>query len=168
MLQNKLLFKLSTLCLVLLAGLLAADSAQAQGAPYLELLRSDVNAEKVAIMTEGMMLTAEQGDIFWPMYREFQGELSKLGDRRVTMIRKFVGSFETLTDEQAVEISKEWFSLHEARLKLLKKTHAKVAKELGQGVAARFVQIESTLQSMIDVQIAAEMPIFPDTAPGGK
>ena len=162
------LFSVFAFCLVLLAGLTMGDAAQAQGAPYLEMLRSDVNAEKVAIMTDGMMLTVEQGDKFWPMYREFQGELAKLGDRRIAMIGKFVGSFETLSDEQAVEISKEWFKLQEERLKLLKKTHGKMAKELGQGVAARFVQIESTVQSLIDVQIAAEMPIFPNTQPGEK
>jgi hypothetical protein len=154
------------LCLVLAVSLAPVAPAAAQGAPYLELLRSDVNAEKVAIMTEGMMLTPEQGDEFWPMYRSYQAELAKLGDRRVAMIRTFAEQFETLTDEQAKALSKEWFSIHEDRMKLLKKTHGTVEKEMGPAVAARFVQIENTLLDLIDVQIAAEMPIFPDTTPG--
>jgi hypothetical protein len=146
----------------------SAADAVAQGAPYLELLRSDINAEKVAVMTDGMMLTAEQGDVFWPMYREYQGELAKIGDRRMALIRDFAQNFENLTDEKAQAISKEWFSQHKDRLALLEKTHAKVAKDLGPAVAARFVQIENMLLSLIDVQVAAEMPIFPDTQAESK
>ena len=156
---------LAVLCL---AALLTAGLAQAQGEPYLELLRSDVQADKIAIMTEGMMLTPEQGDAFWPMYRDFQLELSKLGDRRIAGIKLYAENYGTMTDDVAKSISKEWFSLQEDRMKLLKDTHGKIAKSLGEGVAARFVQLEYAVQMLIDVQITAEMPIFPDSMPAEK
>jgi len=152
-------------CLLGLAVLTGSSAVRAQGDPYLELLRSDVQTEKVAIMTEGMMLTSEQGDKFWPIYREYQTELGKLGDRRIAMIKEFAANYDALTDEVAQKISKEWFSLQEDRLKLLKSTHGRVAKELGPAIAARFVQLEHAVQMLIDVQIAAEMPLFPDTQP---
>ena len=59
------MIKRMTLCVAALAALCAivgTDHALAQGEPYLELLRSDIQANKVAIMTEAMMLTEEQGE----------------------------------------------------------------------------------------------------------
>ncbi len=156
---------LAVLCL---AALFTVGLAQAQGDPYLELLRSDVQADKTAIMTEGMMLTTEQGDVFWPMYREYQLELSKLGDRRLASVKLYAENYEAMSDAVATQISKEWFAVQNDRLSLLKKTHEKVAKALGQGVAARFVQLENAVQMLIDVQIAAEMPLFPDSVPAEK
>ena len=156
---------LAVACLLGLAGTMLPGLASAQGEPYLQLLRSDVQAEKVAIMTEGMMLTTEQGEKFWPIYRDFQTELSKLGDRRIAMIKEYAANYESLSDETANKIAKEWFSLHEDRLKLMKKTHGTIAKDLGPAVAARFVQLENAVQMLIDIQIAAEMPLFPDTKP---
>lgn len=156
---------LAVLCL---AAVFSAGLAQAQGEPYLELLRSDVQADKIAIMTEGMMLTAEQGDVFWPMYRDFQLEMSKLGDRRIAGIKLYAENYDAMTDDVASQISKEWFTIQADRLKLLKDTHGKVAKSLGQGVAARFVQLENAVQMLIDVQITTGMPIFPDSVPAEK
>jgi hypothetical protein len=156
---------LAVACLLGLMSLTVAGAAKAQGEPYLELLRSDVQAEKVAIMTEGMMLTSEQGEKFWPIYRDFQTEFSKLGDRRIAMIKEYAANYESLSEETANKIAKEWFSLHEDRLKLMKKTHGQVNKELGPAVAARFIQLENAVQMLIDIQIAAEMPLFPDTKP---
>ena len=37
---------------------------------YAELLRSDVRASKVAILTELMGLTESEDKAFWPLYRE--------------------------------------------------------------------------------------------------
>ena len=38
---------------------------------YAELLRSDVGAQKVAIITEVMQFTEAEDAVFWPIYREF-------------------------------------------------------------------------------------------------
>jgi hypothetical protein len=38
---------------------------------YAELLRSDVRAEKVAIITEVMDFTEAEDAAFWPIYREY-------------------------------------------------------------------------------------------------
>jgi hypothetical protein len=156
------------LCVAALAALCAivgTDRALAQGEPYLELLRSDIQANKVAILTEAMQLTDEQGEKFWPIYREFQTELAKLGDERIAMIKDFAANYGSLSEDQARQISKTWFSLERRNVDLLQKTHDKIAKELGYGVAGRFVQVENLVQQLIRVRLSAEMPIYPETVP---
>ena len=47
---------------------------------YAELLRADVRAQKVAIITEVMGFTDKEDEAFWPIYREYDLEMAKLGD----------------------------------------------------------------------------------------
>ena len=38
---------------------------------YVELMRSDIRTQKVALITETLLLTEGEGAIFWPIYREY-------------------------------------------------------------------------------------------------
>ncbi len=147
--------------LVLCTSLLAvAAPAVAQGDPFVELLRQDIKTDKVAIMTEAMALSTEQGDVFWPIYREYQGKMSVIGDRHIALIKDFAAHFEAMTPDKADDLLKEWFKLDEDRRNLLKKTAKNVSKKLDPIVAARFVQVEHVLNMVIDLQVAGEMPLF--------
>ncbi len=42
----------------------------------------------------------------------------------------------------------------------MEKTAKKVAKDLDPVTAARFVQVENTLNLLIDLQLAGEIPLF--------
>lgn len=148
---------------VLVVGLVliaSAVPAMAQGEQYLELIRQDLTTAKTAYMTEGMQLTTEQGDVFWPLYREYQGELSKLGDRRIANIKDYADHFEAMTDDKAEEILKNSFKNQKDALKLLENYSKKVSKALDPVTAARFAQVENTLNLLINLQLAGEIPLF--------
>jgi len=157
----KKVISFSTVVLVIGLALIATvDPAQAQGEQYLELIRQDLTATKTAYMTEGMQLTTEQGDVFWPLYREYQGELAKLGDRRIANVKDYAKHFDAMTGEKAAEILKNSFKNRKDALSLLEKYSNKVSKELDPVTAARFVQVENTLNLLIDLQLAGEIPLF--------
>ncbi len=151
----------ATLVLVMAAGLLAPVSeAMAQGEPFMELLRKDIQTDKVLLMTAALQLTDEQGEKFWPLYREYQVELSKIGDSKIQLIKDFAANYDAMSEDKAKELAKTSFSLQEKQLSLLKKTHKKVSKEIGPIMATRFAQIENQLLSLINLQIASEMPLI--------
>ena len=50
---------------------------------YTELLRSDIRAQKVAVITEMMEFTEAEDVVFWPVYREYELALSRLYDERL-------------------------------------------------------------------------------------
>ena len=126
----------------------------------MELLRSDIKTKKVAILTEALQLTEEQSAAFWPLYREYDLELSKLGDRRIAQLRSYADNFADLTDEKAKQMADDYFKLEEDRLKLKKNYFKKMEKELGANTAARFTQIENQIELLIDVQLASQMPLI--------
>jgi len=148
---------------VLLAGVLvlavAAGSAQAQEA-YVELMRQDIKTQKVAIITAVMDFTDEEAKIFWPLYREYGTELARPGDRRIAMIKAFAETYGSITDEQATLFAKDWFALQGDRLKLRKKYFDKVSKAVSPLIAAQFIQLENVVGMLIDIQVAAELPLM--------
>jgi hypothetical protein len=148
-------------CGALLAGLAVCTSPAQAETPetYLELLRSDVRTARVDLLTEALELTAEESELFWPIFREYDTELMTLGDRRVALIKAFLESYDAATDEDVSGFAKEWFALHHDRLKLRKRYFNKVSKAVGVRVATRFVQVENIVGMLIDIQIAAELPL---------
>jgi len=149
--------------LVLFAGVFAAAvpaQAQSQNEQYMELLRQDLRTGKIEIMTEAMALTDEQGEVFWPIYREYQTKLSTIGDKRIAMIKDYAENYENMTDEKAGEIVKNWFGQQKDRLSLLEKTAKKVAKGTDSIIAARVIQVDNAVNMLVDLQIASELPLF--------
>ena len=143
----------------LLFLLIFSVSAFSQEA-YLELLRSDLKANKVAVITAAMDFSDEEADVFWPVYREYELELSKLGDQRVALIKDYAQNFDTMTDAKAKELVEKSFDLKKKQNDLLKKYFKKLDKVMPTTRAALFAQIENQIQMMVDLQIASELPLF--------
>jgi len=142
----------AVLLLIATTGVFAQESA-------IELIRHDIKAEKVAIMTESLPLTEKQGDAFWPLYREYNLALSKLGDRRIAVIKKIVESEGKLDNKTAEDLVKESFKIADERNTLLKKYYGKAAKAIGSVSAARFVQIENQILTLLDAEIIDQIPL---------
>jgi len=127
---------------------------------YVELLRSDVRAQKVALITEVMEFTDAQSSTFWPLHREYELELSKIGDENLKLIKAYAMHYDQMTDEKATLMVKKLFQLKESRLALKKKYFEKIGKALSPVVAAKFIQLENVISNLIDIQIAAELPLI--------
>lgn len=126
---------------------------------YIELLRKDVNKEKTQLLGSVMQLDAEDAAKFWPIYREYNAELQKLNDLRVANIQEYARTYLQMTDDKADELIKNAMSYQKQRAELLAKYYEGVKKELGAVTAARFVQVESQLLNLIDLKIAASLPV---------
>jgi len=147
--------------LLWLAVMMAAPTlAQAQQDAYVELLRSDVKTQRVAIITEVMQFDDSTSAIFWPIYREYELESSQIGDDMLSLIKDYAASYDSLTEEQAKALAERSFKIDDAQFKLKKKYFKKVQKELGSVTAAKFVQIENQIGLLIDLQIAQSLPLI--------
>ena len=76
---------------------------------YIGLLRSDVRQQKAEIMGAVMVLSAEDAAKFWPIYSDYDAQLTKLNDQRVENIKEYARAYDQITDEKADElIQKSW------------------------------------------------------------
>ena len=152
--------------LVALAVMASSTAAYAQYETYMELLREDIKTEKVAIITEAMQFTDDQSTVFWPIYREYDLELSKLVDQRIALIKDFAASYTTMTDDTAKELADRSFKIRANRAKLLKKYYGKVEKQLGAAMAVRWAQTERVINTLIDLQVQSQLPLMPKGGSG--
>ena len=126
---------------------------------YAELLRSDVRASKVAILTELMELSETEDKAFWPLYREYDGELAKLGDERVALITDYAQNYAKLTDAIADRLALKALDLESRRQAVKAKYFERIKTALSPRAALRFLQVEHQLNLIIDLQISAALPI---------
>jgi len=138
----------------------SADQARtANLAEYAELLRSDVRAQKVAIITEMMDFTEKENAAFWPVYRDYDAEMSKLGDERVALIEEYAKNFDALSDATADSLATRAIDLENRRRAAMAKCYDRVKKATSPKTAFRFLQVEHQLQLIVDLQISASLPI---------
>ena len=145
--------------IVLFVVLVAGAALYAQEA-NLELVRADLKAQKVALVTLNMGLTDAQSQIFWPIYRKYDAELTTLNDQAIELIKDYAANYEKMTDAKAGELMKGTLSLMDKRLKLLVKVCDEFAKALDPVVAAKFMQCERQITAALDLQIGSQMPLI--------
>jgi hypothetical protein len=144
-----------------LANIFAQDADS-----YIEVLKSEVKTDKKAIIAETMQFTEQQSAAFWPVYTEFEYELEKLSNKRIANIKDFAANYDSLTDAKADELIKTSFSFQNDRLDLNEKYYKKFAEVLTPIVAAKYMQLENQIQLILDLNIAANLPLA--KKPGDK
>jgi hypothetical protein len=163
--------KTGTLIALVLCLAPTAASAQAPKPPtqnetrdtnlraYAELLRSDLRARKVGIITQVMGFTDEEDARFWPVYREYEAELAKINDDRIARIREYAAAYDKMTDADADRLAHGVFDLDARRNTLQAKYYDRFKSALSAKTAARFMQVERQILLLLDLQIAASLPI---------
>jgi hypothetical protein len=137
----------------------ATDSREANLRAYGQLLRSDLRAEKVAVITEVMDFTPAEDEKFWPIYREYEKELEKLNDDRLALIKDYAQQYDALTDTSADKLALGALDLESRRHALKVKYYNQFKSALPAKTAARFLQVENQILLLLDLQIAASLPI---------
>jgi hypothetical protein len=158
---------LTLLLCVLLAGfpVLAqqkptpTETREANFKAYVELLRKDLRKEKVSILTEMMEFNPEEAAKFWPLYNTYDKELTKLADERIAFIRMYSDNYSTLTDEMTNTIANGAMDLEIRRVNLRRQYYQEMSKALSVRLAARFLQIETQIEKIVDLQVAASLPV---------
>jgi hypothetical protein len=127
---------------------------------YIELLRADVKKSKSEIMGEVMRLDTDQATKFWPIYKEFETEYASLGDRIAALVRSYADNFDKMTDGLAEQVGNQVLDIEQQRNILKRKYYDRVENALGAITAARFLQVENQLERIVDLQIAAQLPVI--------
>src|SRR3954465_14932131 len=66
---------------------------------YTELLRADLRKSKSQVVGQVMQFDTDQAAIFWPIYKQFEADLSKSGDRTAALVKKYTDNYQQLTNE---------------------------------------------------------------------
>jgi dsDNA-binding SOS-regulon protein len=110
-------------------------------------------------MGEVMQLDAEDASKFWPIYKEYEAELTRGGDEKLALIKKYADHYQNMTDAIADELASGALKLEQERHDLKAKYYGRIKQSLGTITAARFLQVENQLLMLLDLQVAALLPV---------
>jgi hypothetical protein len=126
----------------------------------IELMRANVRYEKTSWIRSNVPLTEREAKVFWPLYRRYQTELTKIGEERLALIKDFAAHHENLTDTRARGILDRSFAI-DSKLATIRRIYKnEFLTVLPPKVVARFFQVEHRLNLLIDLELAAQIPLI--------
>jgi hypothetical protein len=126
---------------------------------YVELLRSDLRTQKVAVITQVMAFTDAEDQAFWPVYRQYETELATLNDERIRLVDTYAKSYTNLSDAIANDLVTKALDLEARRVVLKQKYYSQLKTVMSPKTAARAIQVENQILLLLDLQIAASLPV---------
>ncbi len=129
-------------------------------AAIIDMIKSDVSAQKKSVINHVMQFSEADAKIFWPIYEQYQMESSQIGNETAALIKEYVEGFETMNDSKAQSLITRNFDLRKRGLALRFKYYEMVSKALSPIKAARFMQIDNQLVTMLELQLTSNLPFI--------
>jgi hypothetical protein len=161
--MKKIVIAVLILAGVMLANdhvLFAQDSANSTVTDQdVQLLRKDLRSQRKQLIAANLPLTDAEAVKFWPVYDQYQAEITKIGDTRFALIKEYATNYNTLTDTQADDLITRMIGVDESLVQLRQKYIPIVEKVLPGKKTAMFFQMDRRVALMIDLQLASMIPI---------
>ena len=151
---------------VLSGGLAAAQTAAPDAAKVraevdkaIETMRKDARAGKADILGKTLALNSTQAAAFWPVYKQYEAELATVNNDRLAIIQDLAEHFDALDDAKAKALLDRQVALEDKKLALVKKYKDEMLKVLPAKTVARFLQVDSRLNKLVELAVASEIPL---------
>lgn len=146
--------------LALAAALLAPALAPAQNTyDDQQQLIAQIQTDKRAVVMDAMRFTDAEAEAFSPVYDAYQAEMKTTYEAGADLLNKYAANYDTMTDEAAKTILKDWFKIRDQRNDLIEKYAKKLGKVLPPKKVLRWVQVEHKLITLLDAQAALMIPL---------
>ena len=140
-----------------------APGSDAQANPIrdqdVEMLRSNLRAQRKQIMAENMTLTADEATKFWPIFDQYRKEAIKPNDERWAVIKEYAANYNTMTDAQATDYMKRSTAVDQQLLSLRQKYVPIFEQVISAKKTALWYQIDRRIDLLINLQLSTQIPM---------
>jgi len=151
------------MCCVISGVLMVAVPAVAEQVSdtNMEILKEKLKADKKLLVASNMDLTDAEAKQFWPLYDAYQKDLEGINKQLGQTIKDYADAFNkgTIQNDTAKKLLNEALSVEEQEVKLKRSYAEKVGKVLPATKAARYIQIENKIRSLIKFELAQQIPL---------
>jgi hypothetical protein len=149
---------------LLMAAVTAFPSSaltQDKPADNMQILREKVKADKKLLVASNMELTESEAKGFWPVYEDYQKDLTAINQRIVKLVESYAADYRanTLTDEKAKKLVDELVAIEKAEVGLKASYVPKLSEVLPQKKVARYLQIENKIRAVVKYGLAEGVPL---------
>jgi len=125
----------------------------------IDLMRKDIRSQKKQIIAANLQLTDQEAEKFWPIYDQYTAELVKINDTKYAVIKQYATSYNTLTDAQALDLTRQLLGVDQSVVQLRMKYVPIFSTVISGKKTALFFQLDRRLVMLIDVQLAEAIPM---------
>ncbi len=150
-----------TVLMVAVATFPVPALTQGTSADNMQILREKIKADKKLLVATNMDLTESEAKGFWPVYEEYQKDLTAINQRIGKLIESYAADYRanTLTDDKAKPLIDELIAIEKAEAGLKSSYVPKLSKVLPQKKVARYLQIENKIRALVKYELAAQVPL---------
>jgi hypothetical protein len=124
----------------------------------IEVARANMRADRTTIITQAMNFSDKEAAAFWPIYRQYEYERSRLDDGRVAVIKEYSQKYPSLTDAEAKAMAEQMFEYDSRLAALKKKYYKKFNKVLPALTVTKFFQLDRRVDLLMDMNVESSLP----------
>jgi uncharacterized membrane-anchored protein YhcB (DUF1043 family) len=133
--------------------------AQDKPADNMEGMREKLRADKKVVVAEVLQLTEGEAKAFWPVYNAYQSDMVTHYDRLLKLIDTYAKSYDTMTDETATSLLKQYLGLERDHVAILTAYLPRFQKVLPPKKVARLYQVENKARALVNYELARGIPL---------
>jgi len=126
----------------------------------IDLFRADLQHEKAVVIAQNLPLTPDESSEFWPLYNEYNAAHARLLDERLVLLKEYLATYGTMTNEQATAIAGKVFDWETRRTELKRVWFKKFTEVVPAKKAAQFFQIENQINAALDLHLMDTLPLI--------
>ena len=141
----------------------AAVSEDTQGPPDqdIQILKSNLRAQKKQIVAANMDLTDAEAEKFWPVYNRYAADLATIYETKIALFQEYLENYDSMSGEQAESYLRRRATVEEEMMQVRLKYLPEFRKVLTGRETALFYQIDWRLDLMMNLQLAQAPVINP-------
>jgi uncharacterized membrane-anchored protein YhcB (DUF1043 family) len=133
--------------------------AQDKPADNMDVLREKLRADKKVVVAEVLQLTEGEAKAFWPVYNAYQSDMVAHYDRLLKLIDTYAKSYDSMTDETATSLLKQYLGLERDHVAILTAYLPRFQKVLPPKKVARLYQVENKARALVNYELARGIPL---------
>lgn len=121
----------------------------------------DADYKRKIVVKNNMGLEGQENEKFWPIYNTYRAEALKINKNILETMIDYGQAYNKgyVTDELATQLLDRIYTLQEDHIELREKYTRRIADAISPKRAMRFLQIETQLDALLDLDISRKTPL---------
>lgn len=126
----------------------------------IDLVQSLNGRNKKLIVHEFIQLDAKEEKSFWKIYSQYEEKRKAIEKKRFILLKKYADNFLTIDDAEAHALARGFLESIDEYNKLHKTYFKKMERVTGSLKAARFIQLETFLETELQANLQTQVPLI--------
>jgi len=146
--------------MLLIPNWVSAQQSSGGSEDELAIVQAIWKKAKRDLIKEYMKLDSTEGVAFWKVYDKYENSRKGIINNRLNILKDYADEYKTLNDAEAINLANRAIKNKLAAEKLNKKYLKRFSKAIGGKGAAKFMQLENYIQTVISSSIQEQLPFI--------